>query len=121
MSTKKKFVRMTLAAVTTALSRAWPLLAACSIAAALSLPLLLTVRGLAIASPRLPLPPAACLLAARLAAVAYQRLLGSEDPFAALQQTSPTPGTASPPPARLGLESAGSSWSSSGVLIFGRS
>src|SRR5436309_2093495 len=99
----------------------WLGLPALPVAVALSLSLLLAVCRLAVASPRLPLPPAACLLAARLAAVACQRLLGSEDPFAALQQTSPTPGTASPPPARLGLESAGSSWSSSGVLIFGRS
>jgi len=92
----------------------WSGLPALSVAAALSLPLLLAALGLAVASPSLPRPPPARLLAARLAAIARQRLLGPEDPLAALQQTNPTPGTTSP------LLAFPRSGSSSALLIFGR-
>jgi hypothetical protein len=95
-STKKNFVGMTLAAVTNSRFSRLPFLPALSVAAALGLPLLLAVRGLAIASPRLPLPPPARFHPARLTAIARQRLLGPEDAPAAFQQTDPTPGTASP-------------------------
>jgi hypothetical protein len=90
-------------------------LPALPVAAALSLPLLLAVRGLAVASARLPLPPPARLLAARRTAIPCQRLLGPEDSAAAFQQTDPAPGTTSPPPPPLASEN------SSGILIFGRS
>jgi len=89
-------------------------LPALPVAAALSLPLLLAVRGLAVASARLPLPPPARLLAARRTAIPCQRLLGPEDSAAAFQQTDPAPGTTSPPPPLA-------SENSSGILIFGRS
>lgn len=74
----------------------WLVLAALSVAATLSLPLLPAVRGLAVASPRLPCPPLPRLLAARLTAIARQRLRGPELSLTALQQTIPTPGTAGP-------------------------
>jgi hypothetical protein len=109
---KKKFGGMTLAAVRVAISSCRAFLPAFSIVVALSPPPLLAVRGSAISPPRLPLPPPACLLAARLAAVACQRPFGPEDAPAALQETDPPPGTTSPTlaPGDLGRG-----------LIFGRS
>src|SRR5437879_8290384 len=74
----------------------WLGLAALSVAATLSLPLLLAIRGPAIASPGLPRSPLPHLLTARLTAIARQRLLGPELPPTALQQTIPIPGTACP-------------------------
>ena len=74
----------------------WLALAALSVAAALSLSLLLAVRGLAVALARFPCPPLPRLLSARLTAITRQRLLGPELSLTALQQTIPTPGTAGP-------------------------
>ncbi len=87
---------MTLAAVKDSGFSHWPSLPAFPIAAVLRLPPLLAVWGSPISPPRLPLPPPACLLAARLTAIACQRLLGPEDASAAFQQTDPPPGTTSP-------------------------
>ena len=73
-----------------------PCWAALPVAAALSLPLLLAVGGLAIAPPRLPLPPPARLLPARLTAIARPRLLGPEHVPTPFQQTDSTAGTTCP-------------------------
>ena len=72
----------------------WLGLAALSVAATLSLPLLLPIRGPAIASPGLPRPPLPRLLTARLTTIARQRLLGPELSLTALQQAISIPGTA---------------------------
>jgi hypothetical protein len=88
-------------------------LPALPVAATLRLPLLLAVRGLAVAAPRLPLPPPVRLLAARRTAIPCHRLLGPEDSPAAFQQTDPAPRTTSPPPTPQTSEHA------SGSLIFG--
>src|SRR5437016_873173 len=74
----------------------WLGLAALSVAATLSLPLLLAIRRPAIASPGLPRPPLPRLLTARLTTIACQWLLGPELPPTALQQTIPIPRTACP-------------------------
>ncbi len=90
-----------------------PFLPALPVAAALRLSLLRAVRPLAVAAPRLPLPPPARLLAACRTAIPCHRLLGPEDAPAAFQQTDPAPGTTSPPPPPPASPPA------SGSLIFG--
>lgn len=80
----------------------WLVLAALSVATTLRLPLPLAVRGLAVASPRFPGPPLPGLFAARLTAIARQRLLGPELSLTALQQAISIPGTARPALENLG-------------------
>jgi hypothetical protein len=72
----------------------WLVLAALSVATTLRLPLLLAVRGLAVASPCFPGPPLPGLFAARLTAIARQRLLRPELSLTALQQAISIPRTA---------------------------
>src|SRR5262249_31045423 len=92
------------------------LLPALPVAAALRLPPLLAVRGLAIASPCLPLPPPARFRLTRPTAIARHRLLPSGRPPPGPHQTDPAAlGTTSPPGPPSGSGSA------SRILIFGRS
>ena len=102
-SNKIILLAMTLARLTTG----WfsPLVMA-SVAPTLRLPLLLAAFGLAVAMPRLPLPPSSGLLSAFIAAVARQRVAGAEPPRASLQQTNPASWTASSPPRSRGSEMA---------------
>jgi hypothetical protein len=74
-----------------------PFLPALPIAAALSLPPLLAVRGLTMPLPRLPLPPTARLVAACVTATARHRLPRPEDSPAALRQAHPAARPTSPP------------------------
>lgn len=94
------FLGMTLALLTTRCLGFFRPLAPDSVAPTLRLPLLLAALGLAVAMPRLPLPPSPGLPPASIAAVARQGAAGSEPPLASLQQTNPTSRTAnwvSPP------------------------
>ena len=91
-----------------------PSLSVLSVTAALLSPFLSAPWGLAIASPRFPLPPPTRLLSARFTAIACQRMLRSVDAHAALQQTDSAPGTMGSMLTPLGSES-------SSILIFGRS
>jgi len=97
MSTKKKFCRDDPHGGDGSAFLYLPILLPLSVTAALGLPLALAVRGLAIASSRLPLPPPAGFHLARLTAIARHRLFRPKDPPAALQQTDPAPGTTSSP------------------------
>ena len=112
-STKKKLDRDN-PRVADKLSFSIACLPALSVTAALCPPLLLATCRLAVASPRLPLPPPTRLLSARFTAIACQRMLRPEDPFATLQQTDSAPGT-------MGSTLTPCSSERSGILIFGRS
>jgi hypothetical protein len=111
---KKNSVGMTLAAVRVGVFSCWSFLPPFPVAAALSLPLLLAMRGLTVSLPRLPLPPPVCLVAAGLAAITSHRLLRSKDSPTALEQTGSTAGATDPSalPSDLG--------SSSDALILGK-